>query len=195
MSAADARNPPLRRAEGGVQAPALQSEEVPLAEPLNTDEAYRGWLTRVPEYLALVALGVLLVVTWEGSLRLPARIPTHFGVSGLPDGWGPKGMFYVTAVIPVLLYLGLTAVQRYRRKWNYPVRVTEENHARLELVMVGLLRWTKAETVALFVYLQGITVQVATGAVAGLSNAVMFGAVGLILGTAVFFIVWARRVA
>ena len=153
-----------------------------MAAPLNTDEAYRGWLTRVPEYIALVALGALLVVTWEGSGRLP-------------DGWGPKGMFYLASLIPVLLYLGITVAQRYRRKFNYPVRVTEENRPRLELIMLGLLRWTKAEMVVLFAYLQWVTVQVATGAAAGLSNAVMFGSVGLILGTAIFFIVWARRVA
>lgn len=162
---------------------------------LDADLHRRGWLTRVPEYLALLAIGVIVVVTWEGMEVLPERIPTHFGAAGRPDGWGPRSMFWIPSGVALGTYAMLSVIQRYPRSWNYPVRVTEENRARLELVMLGLVRWVKAEILVLFAYLQWATVQVGTGAAAGLSNMVMFGAVGTLLATTLFFVVWARRVA
>jgi uncharacterized membrane protein len=153
-------------------------------------EFYHGWLNRVPEYLGLVALGVLVAVTYQGAESLPARIPTHFGAGGAPDSWGPKYMLYMLAGIVAVIYGGLTLLQRTPRIYNYPVRVTDENRARLHLIAVGLVRWIKAEMALVFTYIQWAVGQVGTGQAAGLSPAVMIGLVALLLGTAAFFTGW-----
>ena len=153
-------------------------------------EFYHGWLNRVPEYLGLVALGALVAVTYQGAVSLPERIPTHFGVSGAPDGWGPKAMLYVLVGVVALLYGGLTLLQRVPRLYNYPVKVTEENRARLQMIGIGLLRWIKVEMAAIFTYCQWVIVQVGTQQATGMSNVVMVAMVAVLVGTALFFTVW-----
>ncbi len=156
-------------------------------------EFCHGWLNRVPEYLGLVALGTLVAITYQGAVALPERIPVHFGLSGAPDGWGPKLMLYVLAGIVAVTYVGMTLVQRQSRKFNYPVKATDENRARLQMITVGLIRWLKAEIAALFAYLQGVVVQVGTGQAVGLSPAVMVGFMAALLGTVAVFTVWMVR--
>lgn len=156
-------------------------------------EFYHGWLNRVPEYLGLVAIGVLVAITYQGAESLPARIPTHFGAGGLPDGWGPKSALYPPLGIVAVIYLGLTLLQRVPHIYNYPVKVTEANRKQLQGLAVGLVRWIKAEMTLTFAYLQWVVLQVGTGQAAGLSPAAMIGLVTLLLGTAAFFTVWMVR--
>ncbi len=152
-------------------------------------EFYYGWLNRVPEYLGLVALGALVAVTYQGAESLPARIPTHFGAGGLPDGWGPKSSLYPPLGIAAVIYLGLTLLQRVPELYNYPVQVTEANRKRLRSLAVGLVRWIKAEMALTFACLQWTVVQVGSGQAAGLSSAVMIGLAVLLLGTVAGFTV------
>ena len=156
-------------------------------------EFYHGWLNRVPEYLGLVVLGTLVAITYQGAVSLPERIPTHFGVSGAPDGWGPKLMLYVLVALVAVIYVGLSLLQRIPAKFNYPVRVTEANRARLHLIALGLVRWIKVGMAGMFTYIQWAVVQVGTGQAAGLSSAVMVGLVAALLGTVALFTVWMVR--
>jgi len=156
-------------------------------------EFYHGWLNRVPEYLGLVVLGVLAVVTYEGAETLPARIPTHFGAGGAPNAWGPKYMLYVLVGIVAVIYVGLTLLQRAPQVGNYPVRINAGNRVRLQRIIVGLIRWVKVEMALIFAYLQWAVVQVGTAQAAGLSPAVMASLLALLIGTVVFFTVWMVR--
>ena len=58
----------------------------------------------------LLVLGMISFAFWAWP-RLPDRIPTHFGVDGLPDSWSEKGIwswFGATAVgISIALSIGL----------------------------------------------------------------------------------------
>jgi uncharacterized membrane protein len=156
-------------------------------------EVYHGWLNRVPEYLGLVGLGALVAITYQGAVSLPARIPTHFGLGGAPDGWGPRYMLYVLLGIAVVLYVGLTLVQRVPRLYNYPVKVTDENRARLQMIAVGMMRWIKVEMVAVFTFTQWTVVQVGTHQAAGMPLAGMLALLGLLIGTVAFLTVWMVR--
>ena len=156
-------------------------------------EFYHGWLNRVPEYLGLVALGALVALTYQGAVTLPARIPTHFGASGAVNAWGPKSTIYVLVGIAVVLYAVLTLAQRVPRMFNYPVKVTDENRPRLQLIALGMLRWTKAEMVAMFAYIQWAVVQVGTHHAATMSGAGMVTLLVALLATEAFFIVWMVR--
>lgn len=169
---------------------------LPILETMTTDsreEFDYGWLSRVPEYLGLLVLGVLVAVTSEGAELLPERIPTHFGVSGAADGWGPKYMLYVLVALVAVMYGGMTLIQRVPHRFNYPVRVTEQTRARLQRLGVGLVRWLKVEVTALFTYIQWSVVQVGTGRAAGMSPEVAFALVACVLATTVFFAVWMVR--
>lgn len=62
-----------------------------------------AWVLAADATAVLVLLGawVLAVSSYP---QLPAQIPTHFGVSGRPDGWGPRVMiFFLPALQTVIL--------------------------------------------------------------------------------------------
>lgn len=157
-------------------------------------EFARGWLTRVPEYLAALALLALVPITYQGWQVLPARIPTHFNLIGQADGWGPKWMLYLLAAVPVVMYLILCAVQRLPlERLNSVVRITEKNRARQERLVRGLVRWIKAEVTGLFAVLLWSTVQVGAGEAERLSAYATWPPLAVLLGTVLFFVLWMIR--
>ena len=157
-------------------------------------EFARGWLSRVPEYLAALGVLTLVPITYQGWQVLPARIPTHFNAAGLPDGWGPKWTLYLLAGAAVAMYLGISAVQRFfPHRLNSVVRITVENRARQQRLALGLVRWLKAEVVALFAFLLWSTVQVGAGEAERLSPAAAWSLVAALLGTVLLFSLWMIR--
>jgi hypothetical protein len=68
--------------------------------------------THLPAFACIgINLGLLL------SSKLPARVPTHFGKNGLPDGWGsPLDVWLMMIGLPLLLVIGSAAIdERYAR--------------------------------------------------------------------------------
>lgn len=122
--------------------------------------------------------------------QLPARVPTHFGLSGPPDSFGPKSSLLALPVIATVLYVGLTFVSRFPRVFNYPVKLTEENQARLMPLGTAVVGWLKAEVLWIFAWLMLTTVQIALGRSSGLSAAFLPVSLGVVAITVGFF--WRR---
>jgi uncharacterized membrane protein len=59
---------------------ALQPREVPRTG---------GWLAQAGPFVILVAIFVCLWLRWD---NIPARIPVHWGISGMPDGWAARSL-------------------------------------------------------------------------------------------------------
>lgn len=80
--------------------------------------------------MAVFGLVALLVVTLYWWAALPPIIPTHFGLDGKPNSYGPKETFFLLPGILILM-LGMFAVlSRYPWLFNFPVAITQENAAR-----------------------------------------------------------------
>ncbi|WP_071593339.1 DUF1648 domain-containing protein [Kamptonema formosum] len=69
----------------------------------------------------------LPVQSWKA---LPPVIPVHFGLSGMPDGWGAKAILWLFPALSAAIYMGLTVLSRFPHTFNYPVPITSENAAR-----------------------------------------------------------------
>jgi uncharacterized membrane protein len=114
------------------------------------------------EALGLAALIVLLGITWRalhGPDPLPALIPTHFGIDGQPNAWGPQGALWLLPAIGVAVYLLISAVSLFPASFNYPVRVTPANRPRLQALSLLMMSWIKLELAGLFLYIQGSIIQ------------------------------------
>lgn len=74
--------------------------------------------------LALVFTFLYPLLKWN---QLPDTIITHWGFSGQPDGWGPKGSVWAVPVASLVLYLPLTILERFPSVWNVPVKTTQKN--------------------------------------------------------------------
>ncbi len=102
-----------------------------------------------------------LVLVWgitfyavKGPNPLPSRIATHFDYAGHVNGWGETSMLWLLPIFSVFIYGTMTLVARYPAAFNYPVRVTAENRARLQAAALGMVLWLKAELVCLFTWIQ-----------------------------------------
>jgi len=155
-------------------------------------------MRRILEAVSLAALAVLAWVTWSalaGPARLPGRIPTHFNLAGKPDGWGTPQMLLVLPIVAAVLYILITWVSRYPSAFNYPVRVTPANRARLEKLALGMTAWLKAETLCLFAWIQSATIESVRRGRGELPVALMPAALAVIFGTIGWHIVAMRRAA
>lgn len=45
-------------------------------------------LEKVLEIISLSGIGAIMINLYIGWSKVPERLPTHFGPSGYPDGWG-----------------------------------------------------------------------------------------------------------
>ena len=74
--------------------------------------------------LVLILSFLYPLLKWN---QIPDTIITHWGFSGQPDGWGPKGTIWIIPVFSLVLYLPLTIMERFPSIWNVPVRTTHKN--------------------------------------------------------------------
>jgi uncharacterized membrane protein len=139
----------------------------------------------------LVLATILIPVFTYGSL--PDRIPTHFGISGVPNGWGGRQLVFLFPAISVVVFAGLTAAIRFPRFINFPFRITQENAVRQFRLIRLFLAVLKTLTAALFMWIEFMTVQVATGKTAGLGAGFLFVFLALIFGTTIIYFAAAFR--
>jgi uncharacterized membrane protein len=116
---------------------------------------------------SLAFAGIYLYLKWEA---LPGRIPTHFGATGNPDGWGIKTTLLTLPLIGMGLYLLLSLVSRFPHLCNIPWEITQANAPAQYRIIRSLLAWLKLEMVWIFVYLEMGTVEVAMGKMASLNQ-------------------------
>ncbi len=104
---------------------------------------------------------ILLPLFWS---HIPARIPTHFGISGAADAWGSKGNLWIVPCMAAGLYVFITLIFALipPTAWNTPEGVTDENRGAfvrvmrwmmlfVKLCMLGIMAqtlWTQANAVS-----------------------------------------------
>lgn len=114
--------------------------------PFTTGERTLNWL-------CVAAVVFTLVVTLVNYNQMPDTIPTHFGATGVPDGWGPKSTLFIMPVI-MLALIGLFLVFQVYPQWgNVPVVINEQNaeyQYRLIRRMLGSLQLLLVTMMAAF---------------------------------------------
>jgi len=115
--------------------------------------------------LEIVALAVFAFLVWitfaafYGPNRLPERIPIHFAKGGQPNGWGSPGGLWMLPLIAIVVYGLMSLVAQFPSAFNYPVRVTEQNRARMEELTLRMIAWLKLEIACLFTCIQWLIIQ------------------------------------
>ena len=107
----------------------------------------------VLEGLGLIFLIVMFVMTAQQYSSLPAQVPIHFNAAGVADNYGSKNTVWLMPVLSLVMYLGLSALQRYPHVYNYPSEVTEDNAPRLYRLGVELIRSIKTLIMLTFLFL------------------------------------------
>ena len=93
-------------------------------------------------FAGLATSWVVLLSTWP---ELPVSVPHHFGITGEPDAWGPRGMLFILPVAGTVTGAALFGILRIPHLFNYPWPITQANasthyrRARLLVQMIHLL--------------------------------------------------------
>lgn len=125
--------------------------------------------------LILELIGILTIFTTFVLLSkywhvLPDIIPTHFGVSGKPDGWGAKKSLLTLPVLGTFMYIGMWVLSKYPHIYNYPVKITEKNAADQYLIGREMINYIRTLVVLLFGYMEWVTIQTALGNSTGVGS-------------------------
>lgn len=128
----------------------------------------RSSFEMVAEFLALAGVVVMVVVWLRAWPDLPDRVPRHFDATGKPDAWGSKTWTLFPLLVMMVLYAGMTILNRYPHIFNYPWRITAENAERQYRLARTMMSWLKAELVWMLAYIGWGMVRVAQGTATGL---------------------------
>lgn len=153
-------------------------------------------MRRILEFVSLFGLAAIAGSTFNalvGPHGFGNRVPTHFDAGGRPTAWGSPWILLVLPIAALVIYLLMTLVSRFPGAFNYPVRVTPANYARLQELALEMIAWLKAEVVWLFAIIQIATVRAARTGHVGLSPRFMPLALGVIFATIIGYIGAMRR--
>ena len=89
---------------------------------------------------------------------LPDRIPTHYGVNGVVDGYGAKSMIWIFVVMAWIEVGTVSVVEHFPRFWNVPFKVSKENQSRVMTLTWHLISTTKLIVLGIVVYLTTMSV-------------------------------------
>lgn len=117
-------------------------------------------IVEILSILGLLFAVVVIIINWS---MLPIRVPTHFGLVGQPDGWVNKNTLVMMPILCILLYAGMTLLQRYPHIYNYPFALTPHNVESQYHIARAMLGLVKLEVVWSFALMEWQTILVALG--------------------------------
>lgn len=111
------------------------------------------------------AIGILFLIGTPSNYYdyLPDIIPQHYNLQGEADGFGTKGFIWILPGLGLLLYFGLSILNKYPNIFNYPQKITPENARAQYKIATRLIRLLNTTIVWIFCYLSFSTIQSALG--------------------------------
>lgn len=157
---------------------------------LDLTPALADQMLDIASALVVVFTVAMVAMAWG---RTPEQIPTHFGVGGEPDAWGPRWLVALGPVLALAFHIGFGIIYKYPHRFNYAWRITVENAERQYRLARSLIVWEKFWVVLIFTYVSWAQVHIATGRMDELSPVVMFALVGGVLLTSAITMVLMYR--
>lgn len=100
-----------------------------MSEDRNEDWADRPFMVKFSRIISILIIGAMIVYTAMSWSDIPQTIVTHFNASGTPDGSGSKWTLLLFPAILIIMFIAMTAMTRFPKAYNYPVKLTEQNKA------------------------------------------------------------------
>jgi uncharacterized membrane protein len=125
---------------------------------------------KILEALAFISLALLWIYTIINYIQLPDKIPTHFNVKGVVDGFGRKTTLWFLPVVATIMVVGLTFLSRIPHQFNYLVKITPDNAFQQYSNAVKMMRYLKLAIVGIFFFIIYSVVKNAQSEMSGLST-------------------------
>ena len=109
------------------------------------------------DYLMESIAFLMLIYTWVISINsykdLPSVIPIHYDVFGKADNYGSKSNIWILPIITTIIVIGFYFLNKIPHKYNYIVKITEENAQRQYKMSTRLIRFLQLDISILFSYI------------------------------------------
>jgi len=126
------------------------------------------------EAIAAISLIYMIAQLITEYPNLEDQVPTHYGLDGTPDAWGQKSSMLILPVIAIILFTGMTFLNRFPYIFNYPVEITKANASRQYQLAKSLISYLKTFIVGLFLYIQINTTNISQDIGIGLGTTIVF---------------------
>lgn len=100
----------------------------------------------------IILLGVILFIISFYN-KIPTIIPIHYDLYDKVDGVGSKSNVWIILAIGIITYIGMSFLQKYPQKFNYPVQVTESNKNKLFSLGIRIILIMKLCIILLYSYI------------------------------------------
>ncbi len=148
------------------------------------------FLLEIAGLIGVVAMVVLTAIKYKG---LPQVIPTHFNGSGLPDDYGGKITVWLLPAIGVIIFAGISILNRFPFIFTFPVNITPENAERLYKHATRSMRLMNLVLVILFLYLTWQTIGMAMGSSTSLGLWFLPVTLGAVFFVSIYMVVMMYR--
>lgn len=129
-------------------------------------------LTTIDYFIEIIgAIGILCLIFLPVYFfnDLPTQLPKHFNAHGQVDSYGNRGIIWLLPAIGLVLYIGMTVLNKFPFAFNYPTKVTNENAKKLYTLGTRTVRLLKVIVVLSFAFLNYRTIEI------GMNNATEIG--------------------
>lgn len=145
-------------------------------------------MRKLPDTIAVIGLVVMFTSVGIFWSQLPALVPTHFGSSGSPNSYGPKGSIWMLPFVGFLLYCFLTLISFIPMRFKRSSKATAAQ-TKLQPLTLELVGWLKAEVVWTFAWLNWTVLQIALGRSSGVGSAFPVVTLGAVVITIAVFLI------
>lgn len=102
------------------------------------------------EIICLACLFSLLIYLIIGWGSIPSEIPGHYNAAGEINRITGKGSLIGLYITTLIMYLGMTGLEKLPQMWNTGVKITEENKDRIYRILKNLMKTSKLIVVLVF---------------------------------------------
>lgn len=107
-------------------------------------------MDKLSEAFSALIVGLTALIFLFRFQTIASEVPMQYDFNGEVTRMGSRSELFLLLGILIILYAGLTLLQRYPHIYNYLVDITEENALRQYSLAVRMIRWLKLMMVGLF---------------------------------------------
>lgn len=112
--------------------------------------------------IAMILFAGSLVYLFINWTALPGEVPAHYNALGEVDRWGSIGEMLLLPIIGIIMWIGMTVLEKYPHVYNYR-NLTKENAKVQYLNGRLMLNVLKNLLVIIFAYINWKDIQIALG--------------------------------
>ena len=146
------------------------------------------------DLITATLLLLLFIYTFMSYSELPDIIPSHFNAKGEVDGHSQKAFLWLLPGFGLLMFVGLSILNKFPHIHNYMVNITEENALKNYRLSTRILRFTNLFVVLIFALIAYHTIQAAKGNPSSLGAWFIPTVIGISVILPIFILVYSNKI-